>query len=773
MMSKVSLDKKRKFHPLLHEILWTARRYWWVAFVGFLLFFAFTFVATSLEGNRPDEFALIMRDSEVALRIAGVVYGLFASFVLFSFLWSRRESITYLSVGAARWKQFLLRYLFGFVSVALGIVIPVLVAYRMEMAAFGEDPYRITVQYVSVYLFSLVTLALLSYTVGTLVSVLCGSFLSALLTTVGVLAMPYAFLWGTQTMVGFYLFGTPLANSLLKDHLGAGLFTMLADQLPYKSFTSTALQPSTTAEGYGQGFLLEMARADLPTLPAVRMVLLFVLMAVLALLAGFAYCRRPAEHAGKATVHPILSHTVAIANGLCVAALVLKMNAPAEGALGTVILTALFIVALVVAAALLRWILIRDLRGVVKHYPIPCGAGALALVLTILLGMGWFGYSSYVPDATDVQSVTVTYNQNITLLRHIGQGSFSRGWADSQGATMSGFGDGETFYDFLYIYGFDLNEDSLPILTLPEDVETVRAIHEAIITEGRQTYTGKPADGFTDTVVPVYYKITYTLKSGKTVERYYPYLTLTALEETVKAEDTWGIREESAGALTDMGFIEGDTFEFGDPFFADFTAVSLSEEEREALAAALDMDLALQTSNARYFSKAEEDRVMGIIRVRMISGDSTIFGTHPHDRKYRTYYITSTWENTLAFVREKGLDAYFTADYTITDVRYQSYTPRFMLSSYGMGGSHVFFSCEDTIQIILPERFERNDLTAAVTRATDPVPTEQWDAWLEASRPVALMTRPGRMVQIFLTNGEGETRLVTRYIYEADIPAAD
>ena len=374
MTSKVSLDKKRKFHPLLHEILWTARRYWWVALVGFLLFFAFTFVATSLEDNRPDEFSLIMRDSEVALRIAGVVYGLFASFVLFSFLWSRRESITYLSVGAARWKQFLLRYLFGFIAVVLGIVIPVLVAYRMEMAAFGEDPYRITVQYVSVYLFSLVTLALLSYTVGTLVSVLCGNFLSALLTTVGVLAMPYAFLWGTQTMVGFYLFGTPLANSLLKDHLGAGLFTMLADQLPYKSFTSTALQPSTTAEGYGQGFLLEMASADLPTLPTVRMILLFVLMAVLALLAGFAYCRRPAEHAGKSTVHPILSHTVAIANGLCVAALVLKMKAPAEGALGTVILTALFIAALVMAAALLRWILIRDLRGVVKHYPIPCGA---------------------------------------------------------------------------------------------------------------------------------------------------------------------------------------------------------------------------------------------------------------------------------------------------------------------------------------------------------------------------------------------------------------
>lgn len=769
MTSKDSLAPKRKFRPLLHEILWTARRYWWVALVGFLLFFALTFVGKRLEGNETDTFTLIMEDSAIAIRIAAVLYGVFAAFCLFRFLWSKRESTLYLAVGTSRPKQFILRYLFGLVSTALGVLVPFLITYRLEFKEVGDDYFGLCAHYTTVFLVSLLLITLLAYTLGVLVSVLCGHFLSALLTTVGVLAAPYSFLWGTQTMLGFYLFGTPLSTKLLTDHLGAGLFTMYDKQIAYARFSKLLLDRYAVIADSGGITLAERYKAEMATLPVARTTLLFVLMAVLALLAGFAYCRRPAEHAGKATVHPILSHAVAVANALCIAALVLKLKAPAEGALGTVILTALFILALVVAVALLRWILIRDLKGVVKHYPIPCGVGAAALVLTVLLSTGWFGYSSYVPDATEVQSVTVTYNQNITLLRHLGQGSFSRGWADT-GVTMSSMSDGETFYDFLYDYGFDLNEDSLPVLTLSEDVEIVRSIHEAIIAEGRQTYTGKPTDGFTDTVVPVYYKITYTLKSGKTVARYYPYLTLTALEETVKAEDTWGIREESAGALADMGFIEGNTFEFGDPFFADLTAVSLSEEEREALAAALDMDLALQTSNARYFSKAEEDRVMGIIRIRMISGDSTIFGTHPHDRKYRTYYITSTWENTLAFVREKGLDAYFTTDYTVTDVRYQSYTPRFKLSSFGMGGSHIFFSCEDTIQIILPERFDQDDMAASVTRATDPVPAEQWTAWLDASRPVALMTRPGRMVQIILTNEKGETKLVTRYIYEADIP---
>ena len=53
------------------------------------------------------------------------------------------------------------------------------------------------------------------------------------------------------------------------------------------------------------------------------------------------------------------------------------------------------------------------------------------------------------------------------------------------------------------------------------------------------------------------------------------------------------------------------------------------------------------------------------------------------------------------------------------------------------------------------------------------LPAEAWDTYLQNARPVALMTRPGYMVQILLTNEKGETKLVTRYIYEADIPAAD
>jgi hypothetical protein len=86
MTSKVSSAGKRKFTPLLHEILWTARRYWWVTVVGMMLFFLSTYGWASMEYDNPDTFVLIGRDAEILPRIIGVLYGIFAAFCMFRFL---------------------------------------------------------------------------------------------------------------------------------------------------------------------------------------------------------------------------------------------------------------------------------------------------------------------------------------------------------------------------------------------------------------------------------------------------------------------------------------------------------------------------------------------------------------------------------------------------------------------------------------------------------------------------------------------------------------
>ncbi len=196
--------------------------------------------------------------------------------------------------------------------------------------------------------------------------------------------------------------------------------------------------------------------------------------------------------------------------------------------------------------------------------------------------------------------------------------------------------------------------------------------------------------------------------------------------------------------------------------------VTLSKDERIALATALDQDNAMPDANDRYFSKDADDKVIGIIRAKRVVSHH-MESTHPSEDLYETYYITEAWKNTLAFVREKGFDAHFESDYTVTDLRYQRYTPRYAPNGYGMAMSYVFFSCENAVQIRMLDSFNGRDVTGSVVRATTPVPADKWDACLEACRPVAFMTRPGVMVQIILTNAKGEEKLVTRYLYDEDL----
>ncbi len=775
MTSKDSLAGKRKFCPLLHEILWTARRYWWVSLVGMVLIFGSTYLFMHIEPNNPDVFSIISSDLKVLPRMTAVIYGLFAAFCLFHFLWDRRECIMTLSVGTQRWKQFTLRYIFGIVSAALAVAVPMALAYYLEMRTIGDDPVGLCSNYTFVYGFSLLVVLLLAYTVSVLVAVLCGRFLSALLTVAGVLAAPYALLWGIQRMLDFYLFGTHLGRTLLADHAGAGLFTVLTDCLRWTSYgkftinhtRDNAVSVSGDTAAWQEHVLMLKEEMQIPVL---RVVLLLGLVAILALLAGRAYCRRPAEHAGKSVVHPILSHAVALTTALGIAGFTLMIPSPAEGFAGTALLTALLVLAFVLSAFLIRLLLIWDCKATVRHYAIPCGGAVLCLVISILLGTGWFGYASYVPDAADVVSVRVTYNQNRALFYNLSGGAFSQGYPHGMRQALGGYGVGDEYWHFLYSYGMEPRFESLPLMTEAEDIQKVLSIHEAIVDAGRPSYTGEPAEVHEDTVVTTCYRISYQLKNGKTVERYYHHLSLATLETTVQVEDTYAYR--SVFYENHDGVIFGENaIELGDPLFSKFTSISLSEEEQKALLKALDTDVAYLTSEQRYFHTGDpaRDPVIGILRCVLTEGNiDKWINPHPFDRNYETYYLTAAYENTLAFLSERGLTELFENPYTVESVRIRPYTPRFYQYD-DRALSYVFFSCDNVVQA-LPEPIDvQMDSYAFYTNLDDlttAVPEAEWDAYIQNSRALALLTRPGTMVQIILTNADGEQKLVTRYLYD-------
>jgi hypothetical protein len=730
-----------------------------------MLFFLSTYGWASMEYDNPDTFVLIGRDAEILPRIIGVLYGIFAAFCMFRFLWSRRECGMTLSVGVTRWKQFTLRYLFGLLSVMLAVVVPLLLAYHLEMRTMGEDPVGVCAHYTAVYMIALFVVTALSYTVGVLIAVLCGNFLPAMLSTVGVLVAPYALLGGLQKMLETYLFGSPHGETLLSDHLHAGLFTMLTESLQSRSYTGGLLNEinSPTCEPWLPEYLKGL-KAEI-SLPTERVIFLLILLLGIALFACYAYCRRPAEHAGKTYVHSLLTYAVALPCGFGLSALVLYIP------VGMLWLTVLLVSAFLAAVLLLRLILVRSLRSVLRGYAIPCGAAGLCIVLSILLGMGWFGYASYVPDAADVASVRVTYNQNRTLFPGLPGGAFSQGLPQGASQALGGYGIGDEYLHFLYVYGMHTDFENLPEMTQAEDIQKVLSIHEAIVDGGQQTYTKEPAEVHEDTVINADYRIVYKLKNGKTVERYYHYLSLAMLETTMQVEDTAAYRSVFSEGHDDIFYLEDGIFAIGDPLFSNFTDLPLDEDEQKMLIKALDTDVANLTFEERYFNTGDpvRDTVIGILRCTMIEGNmDKLFMPHPFERHYEVYYLTEAYENTLAFLAERGLTKYFVNPYTVESVRIRPYTPRFY-DSGDRAPSYVFFSCENVVQALSSRSDIRVDVYTALDDLTTPVPESAWDAHIQNSRAVALMTRPGVMVQITLTNARGEKKLVTRYLYDGAI----
>lgn len=137
-----SKTKKTKYHPLAHDVWWLIRRYGWLFLVGFGGCSVLTWLGTLTVSASETHglFFMVMPGIESSfLRIFAVLFGILSGFVLFGFLWNRRESRMYLTLGLRRRTLYLTRYLFGAGSILLSITSALLIMYAIRMASFGSD----------------------------------------------------------------------------------------------------------------------------------------------------------------------------------------------------------------------------------------------------------------------------------------------------------------------------------------------------------------------------------------------------------------------------------------------------------------------------------------------------------------------------------------------------------------------------------------------------------------------------------------------------------
>ncbi len=753
MASTASLQTKRRYAPVAHYTLWMIRRYGWLIIPPLAVYSFLTFVISSSTqyagGSR--HFALMESGSRVPLRWSVVLFGLFTAFVLFGYLWNRRESNCYGAIGISRSKQFLIRYWLGFAMNVLPIVLSLVAAYRLGLRRIDADPHGVCGHYTLVFILALCLVSWLSYTVSVIVAVLCGRFVSAGLCAAGVLAAPYAVMFTAQCLMNAFLLGAPGGSMFIPydkpwlnymENIGKkpGLFTMLEDCLGDALFFEDSLMNAVYAERYLQDHAL----------PTVKFLLLGGAALALCSLAWWLFCRRKTERAGQLFVNPVLGYLTALTAGIAAGALLMCISLPVERTAALWLKGLTFLGTMVIVTLLVRLMLTREWRSLARSLPVAGGAAAVVSAVILCLVTGGFGYASYIPEANEIASVQVTYNQNKTPYIDCRAGSSGSMWQGSN--EIDGV---ELIYYEHYYSAFEIPWKQSPCLTSPEDIETVRRIHKAIIEDGLRPNTGREAAEYADSAVTVHYCISYTLKSGKVINRYYENLSLGTLEATLEIDNTSTLREKMQ-TLHANGFSAPEQKAvLCDPMFAASAILDLSYEEKAALFAAIDADYADLTVAQRYFPAAGD--VLGIIYLSHIY-ESEIGGASVEvetvaarvDLDSDLYYITPAYTRTLAFLEAHDLTKHMSASYTVTAVLVQDYTPRHHADS---AMTYQFRSVPNLNQL-------DGKHVAGVTR----LPEDEWDATIAASVPTAMLTRPGRMIFIIMENAEGQEMAVTRFV---------
>ena len=114
--------KSRGFSPDAHYLKYVAKRYSWLAIVslvimGFHTVFDSAFACLPGAGKKYNDinFSLIgiCTNMEDTIFYGSALVAITFAFVLFAFLWKKKEAYSTLSLGVSLKKQFLIRYLFG------------------------------------------------------------------------------------------------------------------------------------------------------------------------------------------------------------------------------------------------------------------------------------------------------------------------------------------------------------------------------------------------------------------------------------------------------------------------------------------------------------------------------------------------------------------------------------------------------------------------------------------------------------------------------------
>ncbi len=585
-------------------------------------------------------YRLIHEDYLVIVQAGAVVLGLIAGIASFRFLHDKKETTIFFSLGMTRLQLVRNRCVAGVLMLFVGIAVPMLVSMGLNLKALGfyaglvRDTWYLTA--------GLSATAFVAFFAAVVVSALAGTTAEAIVSWCGVMSAPCGICFAVNQLMKTLYWGNASGVAMYTgtEAIRPGLVTQFSWLSPYTFFYG---ELQTHAQ-----YMRMPASYVAPVLEPRILIGWCIVAAVLIVLSAVLIRNRKAEAAGIRGSGRVLLEFLIAFTSFVVFALVFTFLYPFLPRLAVVFgLAALFLVHLFWRRTLFSY----PMKWWKQIISLAVSAG-IALLLCAVFFTGGFGSVERYIDSDRAVEAEVSYVGSPSWLYEPAGGS----------STGNGY----------YVTGQITFDD-------PDEIALVRSIQENFVNSGPQTMALNEED-FVETVIPYDVIFTYRDVDGAEHMYYYDRASFAQLEQLLSLEDTDAVREgvermfagetESESTVWASEAYQTGTVYLMNEWCTASYELSLSEEQRQELLAAIASDRMDQSVEDLYFPAEETKAVLMFSRNGEYDTQHYAFNL---DNVF--LYLTAEDEYTLAWLTEHDLLDLVSAEAEIESITLQALDP--------------------------------------------------------------------------------------------------
>lgn len=451
-----------------------------------------------------------------------VLAGLINAITLFSFVWSKKHSNVIFSLGMSRKDIYFAKVLGGIVpmttAILAGAAIEVISCAAADLtidSRFWAMAALTTMQYIIIYIFAFVfSCAILSNT---------GNVVEGLVFTAVLSAFSFVFAEFLEGLFWGYTHGAATMTASEVPHPQVNWY------MPFWAFYNLDV------DGFMTNYFDFPDEVGSLTIYHWSGTIFAAVYAVIVCLLGYlAFRKRRNEISGTWGRAKGLNEIVSAAVGFYAFVLAAFTFFGDEHGNGGITSIVAGLIAFLATSIIFKLIFgnkrKKEFVATLKHFPAYAAGFA---VFFVIFSSGLFGYSSQIPDADEIESVKITSPHHIFMEDALSTDSMLALYPQNEVINRAHY---SSFSEDSLSYSYYLNEIFTGIIySKQEDIARVTDLHKKLIEDGKIKNNAADAVG-------TYIEITYTLKDGSIVKRYYSEATEQLVWNLILLNDTDSVR---------------------------------------------------------------------------------------------------------------------------------------------------------------------------------------------------------------------------------------